>query len=251
MRKSFPAKPGRKFLDEKRRGFACCMRKVVRFHQMVAGAKTYIERDIRALFPGLSIENYRRFISMLSTLSGTIINRSELGRSLNVSEGTIRNYLDIAEGTHVWRSIPHLEKTVAKSVVKMPRGYIRDNGILHYLLRIRDLERLYVHPGVGASFEGFVTEEILQGLSVQTGSPWQVAYYRTRNGAEVDLILISPDGDRIPVEIKFGVSTRASDLSGLRRFVEQESLPYGIVVNNAESVRMLTPNIIQIPAGSL
>ena len=223
------------------------------FHEawMANYVKTYIERDIRALFPGLSIENYRRFISMLSTLSGTIINRSELGRSLNVSEGTIRNYLDIAEGTHVWRSIPHLEKTVAKSVVKMPRGYIRDNGILHYLLRIRDLERLYVHPGVGASFEGFVTEEILQGLSVQTGSPWQVAYYRTRNGAEVALILISPDGDRIPVEIKFGVSTRASDLSGLRRFVEQESLPYGIVVNNAESVRMLTPNIIQIPAGSL
>jgi predicted AAA+ superfamily ATPase len=213
--------------------------------------KTYIERDIRKLFPGLNMETYRRFISMLSSLSGTIINRSEVGRSLNISEATVRNYLDIAEGTYIWRSLPSLENTAAKSVVKMARGYLCDSGLLHYLLRIRSLERLYRHPGVGAAFEGFIAEEIIQGLRTVETAPWGANYYRTRNGAEVDLVLTSPDGDRIPIEIKFGISTRAADLSNLSRFIEQEKLPYGIVINNAEEIRMLTEKIIQLPAGCL
>lgn len=213
--------------------------------------KTYIERDIRKLFPGLNMETYRRFISMLSSLSGTIVNRSEVGRSLNISESTVRNYLDIAEGTYIWRSLPSLENTAAKSVVKMARGYLCDSGLLHYLLRIRSLERLYRHPGVGAAFEGFIAEEIIQGLRAVETAPWGMNYYRTRNGAEVDLVLTSPDGDRIPVEIKFGISTRAADLISLSRFIEQEKLPYGIVINNAEEIRMLTEKIIQLPTGCL
>jgi predicted AAA+ superfamily ATPase len=213
--------------------------------------KTYIERDIRKLFPGLNMETYRRFISMLSSLSGTIVNRSEVGRSLNISEATVRNYLDIAEGTYIWRSLPSLENTAAKSVVKMARGYLCDSGLLHYLLRIRSLERLYRHPGVGAAFEGFITEEIIQGLCAVETAPWGANYYRTRNGAEVDLVLTSPDGDRIPIEIKFGISTRAADLISLSRFIEQENLPYGMVINNSEEIRMLTEKIIQLPAGCL
>jgi hypothetical protein len=211
--------------------------------------KTYIERDIRKLFPGLNMETYSRFISMLSHLSGTIVNRSEVGRALNVSESKVRNYLDIAEGTYIWRSLPSLENTAAKSIVKMARGYLCDSGLLHYLLRIRSLDRLYRHPGVGAAFEGFIAEEIIQGLRAVETVPWGVNYYRTRNGAEVDLVLTSPDGERIPVEIKFGSSTRAADLSSLSRFIAQEKLPYGIVINNAEEIRMQTKNIIQFPAG--
>lgn len=213
--------------------------------------KTYIERDIRKLFPGMNMENYRRFISMLSNLSGTIINRSEIGRSLNISEATVRNYLDIAEGTYIWRSLPSLEDTAAKSVVKMARGYLCDSGLLNHLLRIRDMDRLYRHPGVGAAFEGLVTEEIIQGLRAAEALPWGHNYYRTRNGAEVDLVLTSPDGDRIPIEIKLGISTRRQALLSLSRFIEQEQLPYGIVINNAERVQMLTENIIQIPAACL
>ena len=213
--------------------------------------KTYIDRDIRKLFPGLNSESYRRFISMLSELSGTIVNRSEVGRSLNIGESSVRNYLDIAEGTYIWRSLPSLENTASKSIVKMARGYLRDSGLLFHLLRIRDLDRLYRHPGTGAAFEGFITEEIIQGLAVNADVPWGANYYRTRNGAEVDLVLTSPDGDRIPVEIKFGISTRRADLRSLSRFIDQENCTYGILVNNADEIRMLTENIIQIPAGCL
>lgn len=210
---------------------------------------TYIQRDMKALFPGMQSGNYRRFISMLSALSGTTINRSQIGRTLNVSEGAIRNYLDIAQGTYIWRNIPSLERTASKSVVKMGRGYLRDSGLMHYLQRINSVDRLLSHAGTGYAFEGFVTEEILQGLDAASPSRWSANYYRTRGGLEVDLVLTAPDGDRIPIEIKFGSSTKRSELTSLRSFIEQENLEYGILVNNSSHLALLTENIIQIPAG--
>jgi predicted AAA+ superfamily ATPase len=211
--------------------------------------QTYVDRDIRKLFPGLNIQNYRRFIGMLSELSGTIINRSEIGRSLNIDEATVRDYLDIAQGTFLWRSLPSLERTHSKSVVKMPRGYIRDSGLLHHLVGVHTRQQLNRRSGTGSAFEGFMIEEILLGLNSVETVRWKHAFYRTRGGAEVDLVLTSPDGDRIPVEIKYGSSIRRAQLRSLSRFIEQENCPYGILVNNAEKVQLLTENIIQIPAG--
>ena len=221
------------------------------FHEewMVHYHKTYIQRDIRRLFPALNIENYRRFISMLSELSGTIINRSEIGRSLNVSESAIRDYLDIAQGTFMWRTLPSLERTISKSVVKMSRGYLRDSGLLHHLVHVRKQEQIYTRPSTGSAFEGFIIEEIIQGLRAVETAPWSYNFYRTRGGAEVDLILTAPNGVRIPVEIKFGASTRRAHLRSLKNFIEQEHCPYGIVINNADQITLLTENIIQIPAG--
>ncbi len=213
--------------------------------------QTYIDRDIRKLFPGLNMQNYRRFIGMLSELSGTIINRSEIGRSLNTNESTVRDYLDIAQGTYLWRSLPSLERTVSKSVVKMPRGYLRDSGLLHHLTDVHTLQHLHRRPGTGSAFEGFIIEEIIQGLQAVQSTRWKHAFYRTRGGAEIDLILTSPDGTRIPIEIKFGISVRRAQLKTLTTFIEQENLPYGIVINNADEVKLLTENIIQIPAGCL
>ncbi len=218
---------------------------------MVNYQHTYIERDIRRLFPRLNIQNFRRFIRMLSELSGTIINRSEIGRSLNVSESAIRDYIDIAQGTFIWRTLPSLERTVSKSVVKMSRGYLRDSGLLHHLLNVRDSEQIYTRPGTGSAFEGFVIEEIIQGLRAIGTTPWEFAFYRTRGGAEVDLILTSPTGIRIPVEIKFGVSVRRMQLKSLKKFIENEQCPYGIVINNSDEVQLLAENIIQLPAGLL
>lgn len=212
--------------------------------------QTYIQRDVRRLFPSLNIENYRRFITMLSELSGTIINRSEVGRSLGASESAVRDYLDIARGTFVWRILPSLERTASKSVVKMPRGYVRDSGLLHHLLNVRCLDQIYTRPGTGTAFEGYVVEEIIQGLRAVETAPWSFGFYRTRGGAEVDLVIGTPSGVRIPVEIKFGTSIRRADLRSLNGFIEQERCPYGMVVNNSDEIRMLTDRIIQIPAGS-
>ncbi|HKK17306.1 MAG TPA: DUF4143 domain-containing protein [Opitutales bacterium] len=211
----------------------------------------YLERDIRKLFPRLNLENYRRFLHILSDLSGTILNRSEIARSLNSSEAAVRDYLAIAEGTYLWRSIPSLEKTRSKSLVKMPRGYLRDSGLLHHLLNVRTKEQIMHRAGTGAAFEGFVIEEILGGFEAVQSAPWRASYYRTRSGAEVDLVLSGPLGQRIPVEIKFGVSTRQQSVRALSRFIEQEECPFGLIINNAKEVKQLSKKILQIPVGCL
>jgi predicted AAA+ superfamily ATPase len=163
----------------------------------------------------------------------------------------VRDYLEIAEGTFLWRSIRSLEKTISKSLVKMPRGYIRDSGLLHHLQGVRTIDQVLSHPRTGAAFEGHVVEQILLGLQAVEKIPWESAYYRTRSGAEVDLVLTSPCGFRIPVEIKFGMSIRTGDLRSLAAFVENENCPYGIIVNNAPEVRLLAARLLQIPATCL
>ena len=94
-------------------------------------------------------------------------------------------------------------------------------------------------------------EEFIKNIHALEPVPWKYSYYRTRNGAEVDLVLENADRERIPVEIKFGMATRQSDLRNLSGFIKKENLTYGIVINNAEEVCQLTDSIIQVPAGVL
>ncbi len=212
--------------------------------------KTYIASDVRRLFPRLDMVKYRRFISMLASLSGTIINKAQLGRAIDVSEVTIRDYLDIAHQTLIWRNIPSYAGTAARAVVKMPKGILRDAGLLNYLGNITTREQLVRSPLVGQIFESFVIEEILKGMHASNIAKWDYSYYRTRNGAEIDLILEGSFG-LVPIEIKFGTSTRLKQLTALTRFVQEQQLPFGIVINQSSEVRMLSDHIIQIPASAL
>jgi len=207
----------------------------------------YIERDIRKLFPKLDSVKYRRFVSTLSELSGTIINKAQLGRSLDTSEVTIRDYLEIADKTFVWRMIPSYEKTKSKSIVKMPKGILRDAGLIHFLANIDSREKLIRSPNVGQNFESFIIEEIIKGVHCTEATNWQYYYYRTKHGAEVDLILEGNFG-LLPIEIKFGVATQSRQLTSLKKFLADNALPLGIVINNSTEVRALAKNIVQIPA---
>ena len=209
--------------------------------------ETYIQRDIRSLFPRLNLTRYQRFISMLSALSGTIMNRSETARSLDISEKSIRDYLEIASGSYIWRNIPSYEKSAGQSVVKMPKGYFRDSGLSHFLQGIRDREQLVRHPSVGASFESFMVEEIVKGVQALEIAKTNVYYFRTRNGAEVDLIL-EGDFGVLPIEIKFGSSVRRRQIRSLEAFVEKNDLPLGIVVNNGDCIERISDKIVQLPA---
>ena len=211
---------------------------------------TYINRDIGKLFPRLNKFAYRRFLSILVKLSGTIINKRDIARAVEVSEGTIREYITIAEGTFLWKSLPSLERNIIKSIIKMPKGYIRDPGLLHYLLRIYSFDELFEHPVVGASFEGFVIEEIIKGLQSTFITNWQGSYYRTRSGAEIDLILEGAFGT-LPIEIKQGFITSKKQLNSLTKFIEEHNIPVGMIINQSEMVEWLTPKIVQIPIGCL
>ena len=178
---------------------------------------------------------------------GTIINKAQLARSLDTSEITIRDYIEIADKTFVWRMIPSYEKTISKSVVKMPKGILRDSGLAHFLANIDSREKLIRAPQVGQNFESFIIEEIIKGISCTEATNWRYYYYRTKHGAEVDLVLDGSFGV-LPIEIKFGITTRSDQLTSLKRFLVDNSLPVGIVINNSTEVKLLTNNIIQIPA---
>lgn len=212
--------------------------------------RTYVNRDIRKLFPRLDAIRYRRFVAMLSSLSGTIINKAQLGRSVDVSEVTIRDYLEVADKTFFWRTIPSFETSKSKSTVKMPKGIVRDSGINHYLTGIDTREKLIRAPQVGRNFESFIIEEIIKGIQATKVTRWDYFYYRTRNGAEIDLILSGSFGI-LPIEIKFGRETSRRQLMSLQQFVQHHDLPFGIVVNNSSKVQMLSEKIIQLPAGCL
>ncbi len=212
--------------------------------------RTYINRDIRKLFPRLDAIRYRRFVAMLSSLSGTIINKAQLGRSVDVSEVTIRDYLEIADKTFFWRTIPSYETPLSKSTLKMPKGIVRDSGINHYLSGITTREKLLRAPQAGQNFESFIIEEIIKGIQSTLVTRWDYFYYRTRNGAEIDLVLEGSFG-LLPIEIKFGQQTTLRQLASLQQFIQRHELPFGIVVNNSHQIRMLSDKIIQLPAQCL
>jgi predicted AAA+ superfamily ATPase len=207
--------------------------------------RSYIERDIGRLFSGIDSVRFRMFIRTLASLSGRIINYSEIARSLSVSQPTIRDYFEIADGTYIWRKIPAFERDSVKRIVKHPRGYYRDSGLLNHILRITSPSELISHPALGGLWEGLVIEEIIRGLNA-IGTSFEVYYYRTAAGAEVDLVLDGEFG-LIPIEIKYTQNVPTKDLRSIRDFVRERSCRLGIVITNDEKVRIFDDKIIGIP----
>ncbi len=207
--------------------------------------QTYLFRDVKRLFPGLDDVRFRRFLEMLGGLSGRVLNYADVARALSVSQPTARDYFDIAHGTFLWRSIPAYTRDVVKRVVKHPKGYLRDSGLLHALLRIPDADALLVHPQMGGSWEGMVVEEILRQLNAM-GSAHQYSYYRTGAGAEVDLVVEGGFG-RVAVEIKHTSTVGGRDLRGLRDFVREQKARLGLVINNDVAPRRYDDDVIGLP----
>ncbi|MDO9181401.1 MAG: DUF4143 domain-containing protein [Bacteriovorax sp.] len=206
----------------------------------------YVSRDIRGLFPKLNIHNFKRFLTLLAQFSGHQLNMSEMARALEVSNTTIKDYLDIIHQTFIWRNLDSFEKNSLKKVQKAKKGFFRDQGILHYFFKIKSLDDLLIHPIAGFSFESFAIEEIIRGLQTTMETQLEYSYYRTIDKSEVDLIIDGPFGI-VPIEIKLGSITSKKDLWGLENLMSDMNLKYGIVVNNARRIELLTDKIIQIP----
>lgn len=169
------------------------------FRWLANFVQTYIERDIRALGYELSGPVLNKLLSMIAHLNGSILNVSDLSRSLGVSQPTINRYLDLLEGSFVtYRLLPYFAN-VSKRLVKSPKLYIRDSGLLHQLAQTISYEGLLGHPVVGSSWEGYVIEQTRRVV----GNDWSFYYYRTAAGAEIDLLLLAPNGRKVAVEIKF------------------------------------------------
>lgn len=158
---------------------------------------TYLERDIPALGPRIPVTTLRRLWTMLAHTQGGLLNQSQLAASLAISGQTVARYIDLLCDLMLVRRLPAWHGNVGKRLVRAPKVYVRDSGIVHALLGLPTLEAVLSHPVAGASWEGFVIEQLL------TAAPQaEASFYRTSHGAEADLVLSFRNGETWVVEIK-------------------------------------------------
>ena len=191
--------------------------------------RTFIERDIPRHGTKISSIQIRRLMGMLAHQHGGVYNGSDLGRSLGVSYHTISSYLDLMEGHFLIRRLPPYFPNIKKRFVKSPKVYIRDSGILHYLLGISSERSLLESPKRGNSWEGLMIEQIIAREMLQrVGSLFY--FYRTHAGAEIDLI-IDRGTERIGYEFKCSVSAGRRDWANLKTGIDDGVIHKGFVVN--------------------
>ncbi len=158
--------------------------------------KTFLERDIRMFGFNIAPEPLNRLWKMLAHTNGHVLNYAQLANAMGLSQPTIKHYVDILHHTFMLRILPPFYINIKKRLIKSPKIYIRDTGILHTLLSINSFSALYAHPTYGTSWEAVVIENIINKYS-----DWQPFYYRTAKGVEIDLVLTK--GKKIiAIEIK-------------------------------------------------
>ncbi len=160
--------------------------------------KTYLERDLPLLGLGANPLLTRRLWTMLAHWNGNLINFESIGNSLGVSAPTIRRYIDFFEASYLIRRLQPWFTNISKRIVKTPKVYIRDTGILHALLAIENFEQLQGHPALGASWEGYIIQEIATMLP----NRHELYFYRTQDGTEADLVIVKAGLPDILIEIK-------------------------------------------------
>ncbi len=164
--------------------------------------RTYLERDVPALGPRIPSETLRRYWQMLAHNQGQMLNAAQLASGLGVSGHTVARYLDIMVDLLLVRRLQPWATNSKKRLVRTPKVYVRDTGLLHALLNIRDQEDLLGHPVVGASWEGMIIENILDMCPPRA----RPTFYRSASGAEIDLVIEFGAKERWAIEIKRSIS---------------------------------------------
>ena len=201
--------------------------------------RTFLERDIPQLGFRIPATTLERLWQMCAHYHGQLLNQSSLGAALDTSHTTIRSYLDLLSETFMIRVLPPFLPNLKKRLVKSPRIYIRDSGILHTLLDIEDEDDLLGHPVRGASWEGFVIENILGELR-----NWRSFFYRSATGAEIDLVL-EKGRTRIGVECKLSAAPEVS--KGFWNALDDLSIKEAWVVAPVEESYPLARNVTVAP----
>ena len=185
--------------------------------------RAYLERDIPQFGPRIPAERLRRFWTMLAHQQGGLLNVAQLARNVGVDAKTAAAHIDLLVDLLLVRRLPSWHANVGKRLVKSPKVFVRDSGLVHALLGIGEKEALMSHPVVGTSWEGFAVEQLL----AVAPDGIQGYFYRTSGGAEIDLVLTFPGGRLWAVEIKRSLTPRpergfhsaCTDLEPERRFV--------------------------------
>ena len=185
--------------------------------------RTYLERDIPQLGPRIPAETLRRFWTMLAHDQGALLNAARLAQGLDISGRTVAGYLDLLVDLLLVRRLQPWMSNVGKRMVKSPRAFVRDSGIVHALLGLETLDDILSHAVCGPSWEGYVIENLLSVVPPNA----RVGFYRTTAGAEIDLVIARPKNRLWAIEIKRSLAPKPSkgfwfacdDLKPEKRFV--------------------------------
>ncbi len=205
--------------------------------------RTFLERDVPQLGITIPAETLRRFWTMIAHYHGQVWNAAEFARSLGASEVTARRYLDILAGAYMIRVLPPWFENISKRQVKSPKTYVRDSGIFHGLLQLDSLPQLQSHPKLGASWEGFVIEQLIGLLATRDAYFWA-----THGGAELDL-LVRVRGKNYGFEIKYADAPGAS--RSMRVALDDLGLEHLWVVYPGQHEYALDERISALPVHSL
>lgn len=183
---------------------------------------TYLEKDIPALGPRIPATTLRRLWTMLAHNQGELLDQSRLASALAISGQTVGRYIDLLCDLMLVRRLPAWSGNVGKRLIRAPKVYVRDSGLVHALLGLQDIDAVLSHPVAGSSWEGFVVEQLINATS---GA--QFSFYRTSNGAEVDLVVEFRNGQTWVIEIKRstaptvskGFYVAANDLGASRKLL--------------------------------
>ncbi len=207
--------------------------------------KTYLEMDIPQLGIRIPSAQLRRFWTMLAHSHGQLWNGNKIAGSLGVSAPTVRHYLDILEDTFVVRRLQPYHANVKKRLIKSPKVYIRDSGLLHTLLRIGGMDDLQGHPALGSTWEGFVIEQVISLLPDNR----DVYFYRTNAGAEIDLVLFDKKNKPVAIEIKYSMSPAVS--RGFWNACEDLGCEKGFIIYPGNEIYPVGKNVFAMPVREL
>jgi predicted AAA+ superfamily ATPase len=204
--------------------------------------RTYLERDIPQFGPRIAAEALRRFWVMLAHNQGGLLNTAQFSRNLGVDVKTVNGYLDLLVDLLLVRRLPPWHANIGKRLVKSSKVYVRDSGLVHALLAIQDKESLLAHPVVGQSWECIVIENLLAAGMGQV----QGFFYRTGGGAEIDLLLLWPNGSLWAVEVKRSLSPKiergfyaaCDDLKPVKKFVVYPGVERYRIASDIEAISL-------------
>lgn len=216
----------------------------VSFEWLTSFINTYIQRDLPVLGLPANRTLMVRLLQMIANAHGSVVNYSALSKSLGISVTTVQKYVEILEDTFVVRRLPAYHVNLKKRIVKAPKAYIRDTGLLHSLWNVNNNSSLLGHHLVGHSWEGFVIQQIAAHLKDTV----QLYYYRTQDGAEADLIIAQADKPFVCIEIKLtdnpvltkGNHIALQDLGARHNFIVTPSAREHSIHKNIRVVDLVT-----------
>jgi uncharacterized protein len=213
------------------------------FANRVDFVQTYLERELPLLGLAAPPARLRALVRMLAHVHGGLLNYSDLARSLGVDQGTVKHHIDYLEHAFLVRRLPPYHANLGKRLVKSPKLYLRDTGLLHAVAGVENLEELEGYPGKGLSWEGLVVQQVaaLARPSVE------LTFYRTQDGAELDLVLLKGASPVLGLEVKYasnpklarGTTVAAQDLGGLPVLVVTPAAPEDYPLNAQTTVTSL------------